>query len=75
MSKIARFSGPDVSDIAEIIRTFGIAANTIQARAEQALQGYVGNTDYLRMNLRDVLKLALRLTGDEDMEPEQTPSN
>ncbi len=75
LSKIARFSGPDVSDIAEIIRTFGIAANIIETRAEQALQGYVGNTDYLRMNLRDVLKLARRLTGDEGMEPEQPESN
>lgn len=27
-----------------------------------ALAGYVGNTDYLRMNLRDVLKFAARIT-------------
>jgi hypothetical protein len=30
----------------------------VDAGAEHALQGYVGNEDYLRMNLRDVLKLA-----------------
>lgn len=26
-----------------------------RARAQQAMAGYVGNLDYLRMNLRDVL--------------------
>ncbi|PWF46078.1 DUF6036 family nucleotidyltransferase [Massilia glaciei] len=58
VSKIARFGGPDASDIAAMIRTFGITANAIEDRAEHALRGYVGNADYLRMNLRDVLKLA-----------------
>lgn len=74
VSKIARFNGPDVSDIAEIIRTFGITASAIEERAEHALQGYVGNADYLRMNLRDVLKLARRPTNDEVIEPGQSPS-
>jgi hypothetical protein len=44
-------------------RMFGITANAIEERAEQALGGYVGNTDYLRMNLRDVLRLAGRNAG------------
>lgn len=65
LSKIARFSGPDVSDIAEMIRMYGITASVIKERAEQALGGYVGNTDYLRMNLRDVLKLAEPMANSE----------
>lgn len=65
ISKIARFNGPDATDIAEIIRLFGITADAIEERAEHALQGYVGNEDYLRMNLRDVLKLARRRTDGD----------
>lgn len=32
-----------------------IPAEAIEERATQAMAGYVGNLDYLRMNLRDVL--------------------
>lgn len=41
VSKIARYNGPDPEDI--------------EARATQAMTGYVGNLDYLQMNLREVL--------------------
>jgi len=58
ISKIARFAGPDADDIASVIARFKIPAAEIAQRAEEALGGYVGNTDYLRMNLRDVLKMA-----------------
>lgn len=58
ISKIARFSGPDPEDIRSLIEKFGIRATNIKKRAEEALAGYVGNVDYLRMNLRDVLQLA-----------------
>jgi hypothetical protein len=64
ISKIARFSGPDAQDIAEIISRFRIPSADIKQRAEEALIGYVGNSDYLRMNLRDVLATADRLTQD-----------
>jgi hypothetical protein len=63
VSKIARLNGPDKSDIAAMIAKFGISPEEIERRAEQALAGYVGNVDYLRMNLRDVLRLAKELTG------------
>lgn len=72
VSKIARFSGPDASDIAAIIRTFNIPADAIEKRAEHALKGYVGNADYLRVNLRDVLALARRFT-DDDKDDAPTP--
>jgi hypothetical protein len=58
LSKIARFSGPDAQDIANIIARFQIPADEIKRRAEEALAGYVGDVDYLRMNLNDVLKMA-----------------
>jgi hypothetical protein len=60
VSKIARFSGPDAEDIASIISLFHIEAAEIEKRAQEALGGYVGNADNLRMNLRDVLKMAER---------------
>lgn len=62
ISKIARYSGPDSTDIAEIISRFQIPAAAIERRAEEALGGYVGNSNYLRMNLRDVLATAERLS-------------
>jgi hypothetical protein len=65
VSKIARLNGPDKSDIAAIIAKFGISAVEIERRAEEALAGYVGNVDYLRMNLREVLQLAKELAGSE----------
>lgn len=64
ISKIARFAGPDAEDIESVIARCRIPAADIQQRAEEALGGYVGNTDYLRMNLRDVLKIAERLAGE-----------
>jgi hypothetical protein len=58
VSKIARFAGTDAEDIASIISRFNLSGAEIAERAEEALGGYVGNSDYLRMNLRDVLKIA-----------------
>jgi hypothetical protein len=52
-----------MSDISAIIRTFGITASVIEGRAEHAMKGYVGNVDYLKMNLRAVLEIARDLTG------------
>jgi hypothetical protein len=68
VSKIARFAGPDAEDIESVIARFRIPAADIQQRAEEALGGYVGNTDYLRMNLRDVFKIAERLAGEAPAE-------
>ena len=62
VSKIARYAGPDAQDIAEIISRFQIPPADIRQRAEEALTACVGNSDYLRMNLRDVLATAERLT-------------
>ena len=58
VSKIARYNGPDPEDIARLIEHLDIPAEDIETRALQAMSGYVGNLDYLRMNLRDVLKKA-----------------
>lgn len=63
ISKIARYNGPDPQDIESLITRFGITAEEIEKRAEEALVGYVGNVDYLRMNLRDVLDKARKHTS------------
>lgn len=63
VSKIARYSDPDKDDIASLIARFHMTAQQIETRAEEALGGYVGNTDYLRMNLRDVLASAVRINA------------
>lgn len=58
VSKIARLNGPDREDIAAIVSKCGVSPAEIEQRAEQALAGYVGNIDYLRMNLRETLSIA-----------------
>lgn len=58
VSKIARYNGPDPEDIESLIERLNISAEEIESRALHAMSGYVGNLDYLRMNLRDVLKKA-----------------
>ncbi len=58
VSKIARYNGPDPEDIETLIERLDISAEQIEARALHAMSGYVGNLEYLRMNLRDVLKKA-----------------
>ena len=58
VSKLARYNGPDREDIEALIERLDIPAELIEARALQAMSGYVGNLDYLRMNLRDVLEKA-----------------
>jgi hypothetical protein len=68
VSKIARFAGPDAEDIESVIARCRLPAADIQQRAEEALGGYIGNTDYLRMNLRDVLHIAERLAGEAPAE-------
>lgn len=55
VSKIARYNGPDPEDIDALVARLDIPAEAIERRATQAMAGYVGNLDYLRMNLRDVL--------------------
>jgi hypothetical protein len=64
ISKIARFSGPDAGDIADLISRFRIPASEIEQRAEHALGGYIGNRDSIRANLHDVLSMAERFSAD-----------
>jgi hypothetical protein len=49
--------------IESLIARFGIIAEKIERRAEEALVGYVGNVDDLRMNLCDVLDKARKHTS------------
>ncbi len=58
VSKIARYNGPDPEDVEALIERLDVSEEDIEARALQAMSGYVGNLDYLRMNLRDVLEKA-----------------
>jgi hypothetical protein len=58
VSKIARLSGPDLGDIESIIKTLRITPDEIEQRATEALAGYVGGIRNVKLNLREVLKLA-----------------
>ncbi len=46
------------SDLSSLLKRFGISAESIEQRAEQALAGYVGNVSHLRTHLAEVLSMA-----------------
>jgi hypothetical protein len=58
VSKIARFADNDRDDICALVRLGLTTANAIEARASDALVGYVGGRAMLELNLRDALVLA-----------------
>lgn len=58
VSKIARFSDHDREDIEALIQNKLVDADAIEARAQAALGGFVGNVRPVEMNLEDVLKMA-----------------
>jgi hypothetical protein len=57
VSKIARFEGPDREDIAALAREGLISPSEVSARANEALDYFVGSTDRVRGNLHAALKL------------------
>jgi Nucleotidyltransferase of unknown function (DUF6036) len=58
VSKIARLAANDREDIIQLVRLGLTTAEEIEARATDAMIGYIGNQAMLRANLRDVLALA-----------------
>lgn len=60
-SKIARFSDNDKEDIAALVRLKLTTANEIEQRANEAVGGFVGGVNMLRLNVRDAVALARRM--------------
>lgn len=58
VSKIARFADNDKDDIAALVRLGLTTADEIERRAHNALSGYVGGQEMVRLNLRDAVALA-----------------
>jgi hypothetical protein len=58
VSKIARFADNDREDIAALVRLGLTTADEIEARATEALAGFVGGQAMLMHNLRDAVELA-----------------
>ena len=57
VSKLGRFSAQDRSDIEALARRGLIAAPALEARAMEALGGYIGDTQRLRGNIRAAVQL------------------
>lgn len=58
VSKIARLAPNDREDIRTLVH-FGLTtADDIESRATEALSGYVGGIEMLRLNLRDAVSIA-----------------
>ncbi len=66
LSKLARFDGPDIQDIEEIIKVSGVSEDEIRKRAEEALVAYVGNQDRIRTSLALALKMARDVHGSKN---------
>ncbi|WNH52195.1 DUF6036 family nucleotidyltransferase [Stenotrophomonas oahuensis] len=58
VSKIARFAENDREDIVALVRRGLTNANEIEARANEALGGFIGGEAMLKLNLRDAVQLA-----------------
>lgn len=58
VSKIARFAENDREDIAALVRRGLTNANEIEARANEALGGFIGGEAMLKLNLLDAVQLA-----------------
>lgn len=58
VSKIARFADNDKDDIASLVRQGLVTAAAIEERALAAVEGFVGNQAFLRLNVRDAVALA-----------------
>lgn len=58
VSKIARFAENDREDIAALVSRGLTNANEIEARATEALGGFIGGEAMLKLNLRDAVQLA-----------------
>ena len=58
VSKISRFADVDRSDIAQLVRSGLVTPEQIERRAQEAMVGYVGGLELLKLNLRDALACA-----------------
>ncbi|MBR8426218.1 DUF6036 family nucleotidyltransferase [Burkholderia cenocepacia] len=67
VSKIARLADNDREDIRQLVRLGLTNADEIEKRASEAIGGYVGGMEMLKMNLRDAVALA------RDAEAESRP--
>lgn len=64
VSKISRLADPDKEDIRDLVLAGLTSAKEIEARAEDALGGYIGSTSSLRFNIRDALEIARNAERD-----------
>lgn len=64
ISKIARFSPNDKSDIAALVRRKLTTSAEIEVRASEALNGYIGNHDSIIYNIRDAINMTKRIESD-----------
>jgi hypothetical protein len=58
ISKVARFADHDRNDIAALVRQGLTSSQAIAERGAQALTGYAGRVDVVRLNLTDAVALA-----------------
>ena len=57
VSKLSRFNDNDKADIGALADAGLISSEALEQRSEEAIGGYIGNSDFLRCNIRDALKI------------------
>lgn len=70
VSKISRLADPDKEDIRDLVLAGLTNADEIEARAEDALSYYIGNTSSLRFNIRDALAIARKAQRERTAGPQ-----
>jgi hypothetical protein len=70
VSKISRLADPDKEDIRDLVLAGLTNADEIEARAENALSYYIGNTSSLRFNIRDALAIARKAQRERTAGPQ-----
>jgi len=73
VSKIARLADNDREDIHALVAAGLTSADEIEARATDALGGYVGGVEMLRANLRDAVAIARKAEPTPPASPPRTP--
>ena len=66
VSKLARFADRDQEDIRALAEQGLIGGDELAARAEEALGYYVGDTTFIRYNIRDAVEMVRAIEAEDE---------
>jgi len=76
ISKLSRFADNDRGDIAALAREGLIGSTELEQKANDALGGYVGGIEMVKLNIRDAVKMVREIEQNREQTNERNgPSN